>query len=196
MDKENINHINNLYLINYDENDEDYEDYEDYEDNFQEIKNNIIMAQKIIPEMLYPQSLININGKIGKYDCNILIDTGANTCIVFKSFLDSCGLNFIIDKNNKIKMEGLHSMEQSYGTLWFTEIKLKIKKKKYLDIPISAEIIDDYYLKKKIILNKDKFRMNPRFQIILGMNFLKKYKAIIDLNTMQIILNNKIKIKI
>jgi hypothetical protein len=146
--------------------------------------------------MLYPQSLININGKIGKYDCNILIDTGANTCIVFKSFLDSCGLNFIIDKNNKIKMEGLHSIENSYGTIWFTEIKLQIKKKKYLDIPISAEIIDDSYLKKKIILNKDKFRINPRFQIILGMNFLKKYKAIIDLNTMQLILNNKIKIKI
>lgn len=179
------------------------------------IKQNILMANEFISEMLISSNLIYLKGKLNGINARILIDTGATSCIIFKSVVDKYGLNYLIDTSSKVMVQCAHGMKSTLGTICFIEIELEINKDKYISIPISLEVIDDsetinaskiineYYDKitKIIGLNIDnidnmkKISNTHEFEIILGMSFLKSYHASIDFSTMILTLNKNIKIK-
>lgn len=138
-----------------------------------------------IPEMLIPTSLIYLNGKINNLPVKILFDTGASSNCIFKSTVVKAGLENIIDKTHTFDMSSVNGINASQGTIWYTEIELdnisENKEKKTVFIGLNLMVIND-----------DKELHN--FDMILGINFMKSYKANIDLMTQTITLNNNIKI--
>jgi hypothetical protein len=171
-------------------------------DNLQEnININIELADKYIPEMLLPTNLIYLNGKINNIPIKILVDTGATTNCIFKSKIISAGLDDLVDKDCKSNIQGINSNDETYGKIWCTEIELENKslnnEKIYEIIRLNLQIInddnnDDNYNKN---INENYNENYKKFDVILGLNFLKSYKANIDFATSTITLNNAIKIK-
>ena len=179
------------------------------------------MADEIIPEMSISSNLIYLKGKLNGINAIIMIDTGATSCVIFKSVVDKCGLNYLIDTSTSVMIQGAHGIKPTLGTIWFVEIELEINQDKYINIPIRVEVIDDSetITANKIIYEHDdkitkiidinyndmnNFKKSDsnhiqtcthEFEIILGMTFLKSYRANIDFSTMTITLNKNIKIK-
>ncbi len=190
-----------------------------YNLNKEILQQNILMADEIIPEMSIPSNLIYLKGKLNGYKTKIMIDTGASSCVVFKSVVDKCGLEYLIDKSTSVMVQGAHGMKPTLGTIWFVEIELEIEKDKFVSIPISVEVIDDQEtIKANEIIKEHNDKINElmgigignsnsntsknkdnetshNFEIILGMTFLKSYRANIDFSSMTITLNKNIKIK-
>lgn len=153
------------------------------------IEDNYDMADKHIPEMLFPSNLIYLNGKINNIPVKILFDTGASSNCIFKSKIIEAGLDYIVDKNDKVKIQGINSNKETYGKIWYTEIELKLNFEENENISsivgLNLMVIDD-----------DKSDKNENtFDVILGLNFMKSYRTNIDFMTNTITLNNKIKIK-
>jgi hypothetical protein len=185
------------------------------------IKQNILMADEIIPEMSVPTDLIYLKGKLNGYPLKIMVDTGATSCVIFKSVIDKCGIEYLVDTSTSVLVQCAHGMKPTIGTLWYVEIELGIGEKNYISIPITAEIIDDSetiqankIIEEHLLKINDLVKINDSvkkndcgetnnksdnkshgFDIILGMTFLKSYRANIDFFTMSISLNNNIKIK-
>jgi hypothetical protein len=179
------------------------------------IKQNILMADEIIPEMSISSNLIYLKGKLNGIDTKIMIDTGASSCVIFKSVVDKCNLEYLIDTSTSVMVEGAHGIKPTLGTIWFVELELEICKNNRVNIPISLEVIDDTEtinankiikehsdkITKIVNINDDNenkdiiSNQKRRFEIILGMTFLKSYRANIDFSTMTITLNKNIKIK-
>lgn len=184
------------------------------------IKQNILMANKIIPEMSLKSNLIYLNGKLSEKNVNIIIDTGASSCFIYKSIIDKCGLNYLIDTNSVLMVKSAHGIKSTIGTIWYLEIDLEIEKDKFISIPVTVDIIDDSDIikgEKKNIMNDSNYKMNTnlnpniiennlqnpikkkkntdKLEIILGIGFLKSYRASIDFSTMTLTLNKTIKIK-
>jgi hypothetical protein len=179
------------------------------------IKQNILMADEIIPEMTIPTNLIYLKGKLNGIKTNIMIDTGASSCVIFKSVVDKCGLDYLLDSSTSVMVQGAHGTKPTLGTIWFTEIEIEIDFDKWVSIPISIEVIDDSEtIKTNEIIKEHHKQINKiigsndldntkddnteetrGFEIILGMTFLKSYRANIDFSTMTITLNKNIKIK-
>jgi hypothetical protein len=182
------------------------------------IKENILLANKLIPEMLDPSNLIYLNGKINNNKINIMINTSASTCVIYKSVIKKFNLEYLIDKSSYIMAQGIQNINPILGTIWIFDIELDISngKGQYITIPISAEVIDDSDIidKNKIINDKlikmkniiedkkisidiiQELNNKKNFELILGMNFLKSYKANIDFSSMILTLNKNINIKL
>jgi hypothetical protein len=178
------------------------------------IEQNILMGDEIIPEFSIPSDLIYLGGRIGPINLKIMVDTGATSCVMFKSVVEKCGLDYLIDTSTSVMVQGAHGMKPTLGTISFLEIDLEITKDQWVSVPISVVVIDDSETIKankiisehndkinKIIGIKDDNNNNltnkiPHgFELILGMVFLKSYRANIDFSTMIITLNKNIKIK-
>jgi hypothetical protein len=172
------------------------------------------MGDEIIPEFSIPSDLIYLGGRIGPINLKIMVDTGATSCVMFKSVVEKCGLDYLIDTSTSVMVQGAHGMKPTLGTISFLEIDLEITKDQWVSVPISVVVIDDSETIKankiisehndkinKIIGIKDDNNNNltnkiPHgFELILGMVFLKSYRANIDFSTMIITLNKNIKIK-
>lgn len=107
------------------------------------INENYSLAIENIPELINLGNLIFLNGKISGHNIKILVDTGAQMCIINKSVIDCSGLNYLIDTKNQINISGAHSTSASVGTLWYVEIEIELSDGNYASLPISAHIIDD-----------------------------------------------------
>jgi hypothetical protein len=155
------------------------------------IEQNYDLADKYIPEMLLPTNLIYLNGKINNIPIKILFDTGATSNCIFKSKIIEAGLDYLVDNKNKTFIQGINSNKETYGKIWYTEIELELelkssnKEKNYAMIGLNLQIVNDE--------NSDK-NLN-KFDVILGLNFMKSYRTNIDFSTNTITLNNTIKIK-
>ena len=223
IDKIKKNMMTNIINISDNCDDELKKKTNEYENEFnmEIIKQNILMADEIIPEMSISSNLIYLKGKLNGINAIIMIDTGATSCVIFKSVVDKCGLNYLIDTSTSVMIQGAHGIKPTLGTIWFVEIELEINQDKYINIPIRVEVIDDSetITANKIIYEHDdkitkiidinyndmnNFKKSDsnhiqtcthEFEIILGMTFLKSYRANIDFSTMTITLNKNIKIK-
>jgi hypothetical protein len=175
---------NTLYNFNNPNNPNNSNNSNNEQENM--INKNMELAEKYIPEMLLPQQLIYLNGKINNIQIKILVDTGATINCIFKSKIIEAGLDNIVDKYSKSNIQGINSNnEMTYGKLWYTEIELESKSqnndKIYEIIRLNLQIMDENENSKK-------------FDVILGLNFMKSYKANIDFSTNTITFNNTIKI--
>ena len=182
------------------------------------VEQNIMLANEIIPEMSIQSNLIYLTGKINGFDTKILVDTGASSCIIFKSTVDKCNLSHLIDTSTTVMVQGAHGMKPTLGTIWFMDLDLKISNSSnsdehWVSIPISTEVIDDSeIIKTKKIMNEYENKItnilgvsnkntnkdtdiSHGFELILGMTFLKSYRVNIDFSSMTIKLNNSIDIK-
>ena len=149
--------------------------------------NNFLLANQYIPEMSLETELIIINGKINDKKIKIMIDTGATVSTIFKSAIEKYNIEEdIIDKNNLTDFYDTHGINKTIGTIWFLEIELETNTG-HLILPTNVEIINDN--------QSDEFINYRDFDLILGINFLKYYRANIDFVSKMIILDEDIKIK-
>jgi hypothetical protein len=132
------------------------------------------MAVNTIPEMLIPVNMIILNGEINDLPVKILLDTGASSSVIFKNAIERLDLNELIDPEGSAELRGIGT-EQSLGNIWYTELKLE--KNIY---PIS------------LICSSNKI---SDFDMILGVNFLQSYKAVLNFKNKTLILNDKYEIK-
>jgi len=155
------------------------------------IEDNYELANEYIPEMLCPTNLIYLNGRINGKTIKIMIDTGASSCICYKSVVDKCGLEYLLDAETTSLISGAHSTKSSLGSLWYFKIELDVGNDNWVGIPINAIVIDDT-CEEYFNNNEEKF---SHIDIILGMTFLKSYKVNINFGNMKLTLNDKINIK-
>ena len=115
-----------------------------------------------MPEVILPQKLLYINGKVNNRLLKIIIDTGTTTSIIFKETVDKLNLNYLIDTEEQSLLNGIGN-ELSIGRIWYIEVDLN-KKIYPMSLIVSNNKISD-------------------FDMIIGINFLKTYKTQIDFNT-------------
>jgi hypothetical protein len=128
-----------------------------------------LIAQTIIPQMIKQNNLIYINGYINNKLLKVIIDTGASISIIPELILKNLKLDLFIDSSRKSQLIGMCT-DISIGKLWYVDLVLDNN-----NFPLNLTVI-----KNQI---KD-------YDIILGINFLKEYQAIIDFNNNIIKLNN------
>ena len=156
------------------------------------IEQNYDLADKYIPKMLLSTNLIYLNGKINNIPIKILFDTGTTSNCIFKSKIIEAGLDYLVDGRHKTIIQGINSNRETYGKIWYTELELELKSsngdKNYAMIGLNLQIVNDENSDE----NSDK-NLN-KFDVILGLNFMKSYRTNIDFSTNTITLNNTIKI--
>ncbi len=166
------------------------------------IEQNYLMANEIIPEMFVSNDLIYLKGKLNKTDVNILVDSGCQTSTVFKSTTDRANLDYIIDKKACTICQGVGGLTKTYGMLWFTELEIETESDKFVTIPIKLSVVDN--TKKNDLeqeLDNIKLEQNElielveeksKLDLLLGIDFMKAYKGIINFNKKTITLNDSI----
>jgi maltodextrin utilization protein YvdJ len=97
------------------------------------IDENYIMANDQIPEMLNSCNLILLNGKLSGKNVNIMVDTGAQMCVINKSLISKCNIDYMVDKKNQINVQGANSTAPTFGTLWYVEIELETSDNNFRD---------------------------------------------------------------
>mgnify|MGYP000045829719 CR=1 FL=1 len=192
---------------------------EKYDDMDEEIINeNYLTANDVIPEMSISGGSIILNGRVGKVLTGLLIDTGAENCIVFKSIVEKWGREYValIDRKTTKLCQGVNGLSKTFGKIWFVEIEIDTGNDKWISVPITLDVIDDSEMiaTRKTIKDKDKHitdflnyhcygkkveennsESNGNVDLILGMTFLKSYKANIDFHSNSLTLNGGLKIK-
>ncbi len=166
------------------------------------IEQNYLMANEIIPEMFVSNDLIYLKGKLNKTDVNILVDSGCQTSTVFKSTTDRANLDYIIDKKACTICQGVGGLTKTYGMLWFTELEIETESDKFVTIPIKLSVVDN--TKKNDLeqeLDNIKLEQNElielveeksKLDLLLGIDFMKAYKGIVNFNKKTITLNDSI----
>jgi hypothetical protein len=184
--------MNNIYKINNQDNDIILNDFgdiielyeldeikENIKNNFNNeiIKQNYLMANELIPEMIVPCELIYLNGKINDHNVNILFDCGASGCTMNKELMDKLNLDYLVDKKNTVNIIGFNSNNKAYGIIWYLDLEIKINNNKYINLPINC------------VINNNN---NDNIDIILGINFMKVYNVKINFKKRTISLNDSI----
>lgn len=151
-----------------------------------------------IPEMLTPNTLIFLNGKINENSIKILFDTGANNNCIFKSKIIECGLENIVDTTQSNSITGIHGNKKTYGTIWYTDIELNNNStdKNIKNDDNNEENMSTIIGLNFVVVDDENIDKNSnKFDAIIGINFMKSYKVNINFATQIITLNNEIKIK-
>jgi hypothetical protein len=156
------------------------------------IKQNYLMANELIPEMIIPCTPIILNGKINNTPIKILFDSGAECCTTFISTTKKCNIYNLIDKDASSYIIGVNDISESYGVIWFIDLELKIENNNYINIPISVVINDDTNKNEKILEIENS--TEEQIELLLGINFMKAYSTKIDFGKRIIVLNNNITI--
>ena len=186
-----------------DEDDKD-KDKDDEDESFEskEIEQNYLMANETIPEMFVSNDLIYLKGRLNKTDINILLDSGCQTSTAFKSSTDRANLDYIIDKKACTICQGVGGLTKTYGMLWFTELEIETEPGKFVTIPIKLSIVDNTIKNNlddelnNIKLDQDELielvEQKGKLDILLGIDFMKAFKAIVNFNKKTITLNDSI----
>lgn len=132
------------------------------------------MAMNTIPEMLIPINMIILNGELNELPVKILLDTGASSSVIFNHAIKRLSLSELIDTESSAELRGIGT-EKSLGQIWYTELKLNGN-----IYPISL-IASTTQIKE--------------FDMILGINFLQSYGAVLNFKTRTLTLNDKYEIK-
>lgn len=132
------------------------------------------MALNTIPEMLVPINMIILNGELNDLPVKILLDTGASSSVIFNNSIDRLSLNELIDTEQSSELRGIGT-EKSLGQIWYIELKLDGNIYPISLIASTNQITD--------------------FDMILGINFLQSYDAVLNFKDRTLILNSKYTIK-
>jgi hypothetical protein len=184
------------------------------------VKANIEMADMLIPEMEFSQNLIKLNGRINEIPIKFMIDTGASMCVTHEYVVNKCCLQHLVDKSNIKMITGAHSVEPTLGKIWCVDIDLEVLSEDgsihWISIPVSIDVSHDV---KEMTITEEMKKTTSMFEkaleltkspsqdhsgnidshehshdVILGMTFLRSYRANIDFGTRVMTLNGSIKI--
>lgn len=191
------------------------------------VKENAEMAEALIPEMAFTQSLIHLKGKINEVPITFMVDTGASMCVTHEYVIEKCCLQHLMDTKEIKYITGAHSTEPTLGKIWCVEIDLEVLLDdgsiSFISIPVSIDVSHDVNttsytdsekmkkMKKAMTSILDK---HPRAEekkdepehhdhhehcglshdVILGMTFLRSYRANIDFGERIITLNGDIRL--
>ena len=178
-----IQYLNDKKILNEDlnsnsdsESDSDLEP-DEYDEEFQEKQNKKLiynacyeMAITNIPEMTITSEIIILNGFINNKPLRILVDTGASVSLIFSNVIDKLNLSDFVDTRKKKQLTGIGT-GNTIGNLWYIELTLED-----MNFPISLTVSDSNI---------------EQFDIILGINFLRSYNAVIDFKNKILRLNDK-----
>jgi hypothetical protein len=185
------------------------------------VKDNVEMAEMLIPEMEFTQSLIHLKGKINNVPITFMVDTGASMCVTHEYVIEKCCLHHLVDTKEIKYITGAHSTEPTLGKIWCVEIELEVmlddNSVSFISIPISIDVSHDiitHYTKesekmkkmKKAMMNildnhprasenQDNHNIHMPHDVILGQTFLRSYRANIDFGSRVITLNGEIKLR-
>jgi predicted aspartyl protease len=134
-------------------------------DPFIELNKQLAISNNITNDKLSPYLLIELNG----YKIKSLIDTGAQSTLICLSLVKKLRIENYIDKNCKINMGGIGKSSINCKKIHF--MKIKVEKDEY---PINFYVLD------KCVND-----------IVIGLNFLIRNNAIIDIKNKKIKLNDK-----
>lgn len=129
------------------------------------------LAYDTIPEMFVPVNSILVDGKINNIPIKILFDTGADLSVISNTAVDKLNMNDMIDTQASTICKGVNGMAMTLGELWFIEL----------------EIANNIFPVKLTVLRTDFID----YDMIIGLNFMRSYKARIDFVSNEIILNDK-----
>ncbi len=192
--KKETNPSNSTNIINMSDNKKS--DSDDKDSNFmvsELIQENFLLANELIPEMgMVPTELIYLKGKLNGLPINIILDSGAQSSVTFKSIVDKAGLDYLVDKKSIHYTIGVNDIQMSYGVIWYIDLELEIANNQYASIPITLDINDDTNLKTKQKEFDIKKTNSKPIDVLLGINFLKAYRAVINFNKRTITLNDSI----
>lgn len=153
------------------------------------ITKNYNQAEKYIKDMLTPQKLIIVNGRINKIPLRILVNTGSTYNFIYKNKILEASLNNLIDSNLN---NNINSNANINGTVWYYEIDIELKKNieyiEYATFPIKLIVLEDNKTSTKKTTNS----YNTDFDMILGINFMNYYGIIINFNTNTLQMDNNI----
>ena len=154
------------------------------------VSKNYNQADKYIKNMLTPQNLIIVNGRINKIPLRILVNTGATHNFIYKNKVVEAKIDIMIDLNLKNNTNA-----NVYGTLWYYEIDIEIKKNldrsQYTTLPINLIVLEDNKTNFRKTSNSTK-SYNNDFDMIVGINFMRYYGLIINFNTNTLEFDNNI----
>lgn len=145
-------------------------------------------ARNEIPQYFVNNGNPYLFGKYNNYRFNILIDSGATSSVLYLSFVKLLGLDKMIDTTNTSNVLTVNGETTTYGKLYHMNITICNENKDF-EIPIMVDVMDDSKEKNHGV------RLSNAQSIILGMDFLKSCKAIINFNKNEITLNDKYTIK-
>jgi hypothetical protein len=159
------------------------------------IDENYQQAHELIPNMLVQPELIYSKGRLNKVPVNILFDSGCQVSSTFMSVIQDANLEYLVDKKARTYCKGVNGVSITYGTLWFTKLELEISTDNFVSLPIKLSVCKD----EEDVTEEDNeeeqddnddevFGTTP--DILLGLDFMETYGAIMDFNKKQIILKN------
>jgi hypothetical protein len=94
--------------------------------------------------------------------------------IIYYHIIEKLKLFEHVDTETRKTITGCGGSVNSYGTIPYTELNYKQS-----SFPIIASVLD---------------QQNPKFDGILGINFLNTYKVVIDFTKSQLVLNGHVRI--
>jgi DNA damage-inducible protein 1 len=128
------------------------------------------MAYDVIPEMFIPVNMIFVNASINNKPIKIMFDTGASTSIISTKTVKYLDMENFVDPRGSCIHQGIGT-ELSPGMLWFVELN-----------------IDSNMFPVKLSVTNTDF---GDFDMILGIDFMRSYKANINFTSNMITLNGK-----
>lgn len=128
------------------------------------------LAYDTIPEMFIPVNMIIIDAKINNIPVKFLVDTGASCSLISKKAVDKLNMNDMIDPLGSTIHQGIGT-EVSLGNIWLVELEIENN-----IFPIKLSVTHTDF---------------SDFDMIIGLDFLRSYKAQIDFVSNKITLNDK-----
>ncbi len=138
------------------------------------IKENYIIATKLIPNQIDSGNSICIQGRINQVPLNILFDSGCQTSTTFVSVVNKIGLDYLVDKKSTTYCNGISGIIKTYGMIWCTQLELKITNEtdNYVSVPIKLSVISDTNPSENFDSNK--------VDILIGTDFMEATNTIIN----------------
>lgn len=141
-------------------------------------------AKEEIPQYFEDQGSVHLHGKYNNTKIDLIVESGTTNSFMYLTLAELLNITHMIDTSSKITYLGESGLKQTYGVIYY--IELKICEGKEITIPTQIHIIDD--------TDKDNVMklLNAR-SIILGKDFLAAHEVFLDFKNKELTLNGSIK---
>ncbi|CAI5449424.1 unnamed protein product [Caenorhabditis angaria] len=140
---------------------------------FQKIQKNYIKSTDLCAQFFVKTSFIFIEVEINQEKLKALVDTGAQLSIISKNFAEKCRIFDQLDTRFAVQASGIGGNRAALGKILFVECLVSGNSMR--SILTVVEELD--------------------FELIIGIDFLKAYNAMIDLKNQKIVFDQKFDVK-
>lgn len=115
------------------------------------------------PELFVPTEMLFISGRIGNIDTEIFVDTGAQTTIITKELAERTNVLKNVDRRYAITVSGVGT-QKALGRIW--QLPLALNGKFFV---LTCTVLENF-----------------GYDILLGLDMMKRYRCTIDFSTFSI----------